>query len=80
MQGVGCEDVLLYFKYPATRKMWCPASPNESIIDDQLVPATVIPDSKTCAHATASSNSYLRNGLSLLMLGHDVVDIDKPGR
>jgi hypothetical protein len=80
MQGVGCADDLLYFKCPTTKQMPCPVNANESIIDEQLWRATVIPASTTYAEAAAGSDSYAPNTLSLLMLGHDMVDIDKPGR
>jgi hypothetical protein len=53
MQGVGCADVLVYFKCPTAKQMRCPVNAYESIIDDQLMRTTVVPDSKTYAHAAA---------------------------
>ena len=80
MQDVGCADDLLYFKCPTTKQMPCPVNAYESIIDDQLLQATAIPDSKTYANITAAPIPIHPIFMSLLMLGHDMVDIDKPGR
>ena len=42
MQGVGCADALLYFKYPTTKQMGCPVNVYEPMPADLRQPAGLL--------------------------------------